>query len=226
LTHQKPLQPQDLQAAWTSGSQQLTAADRYKLSLLHRPGSQGPPASVTFKDFSNDKASTKAKKAEIAKNVEHASSLPLGYFLGRWKPHGGEGLLVISEQKIISTFWRKDDDGKSEKIILEARWSNLDSDSNVEETFGLSKKQTTLAEISKRYEKAQQRYKKDPMDYAVSDPKLSRKAIQTMLPGSYPIMWSYFGGESGEEMIVDKDHMLEIKDDPYGFSVTLYNRVK
>lgn len=57
------LQPQDLQAAWTSGSQQLTAADRYKLSLLHQPGSQGPPASVTFKDFSNDKASTKAKKA-------------------------------------------------------------------------------------------------------------------------------------------------------------------
>lgn len=57
------LQPQDLQAAWTSGSQQLTAADKYKLSLLHQPGSQGPPASVTFKDFSNDKASTKAKKA-------------------------------------------------------------------------------------------------------------------------------------------------------------------
>jgi hypothetical protein len=57
------LQPQDLQAAWTSGSKQLTAADRYKLSLLHRPGSQGPPVSVTFKDFSDDKASTKAKKA-------------------------------------------------------------------------------------------------------------------------------------------------------------------
>lgn len=47
-----------------------------------------------------------------------------------------------------------------------------------------------------------------------------------MSPGVYRVMWSYFGGESGEEYIVDKDRMLEVKDDPFGFWVTRYNRVK
>lgn len=36
---------------------------RYKLSLLHSPGNQGPTVPVTFKDFSDEKATTKAKKA-------------------------------------------------------------------------------------------------------------------------------------------------------------------
>jgi hypothetical protein len=164
--------------------------------------------------------------AGLVANAGYASSTSLGDFVGKWKAQGGKDSLVISPQKIISTSWHKNDAGKPEKYTGEARWSNLDSDSNEEETFGLSKKQTTLSEISKRYEMRLKRYKKDPSDYGMDDPKISRKAIQAMSPGTYQVMWSYFGGESGEEYIVDKDHMLEIKDDPYGFSVTLYDRVK
>ena len=164
--------------------------------------------------------------AGLAANAVYAASTPLGDFPGTWKAQGGKDFLVISPQKIITTSWRKEDAGKPEKYKREARWSKLDSDSNEEETFGLSKKQTTLSEISKRYEMRLKRYKKDPSDYGMDDPKISRKAIQAMSPGTYQVMWSYFGGESGEEYIVDKDHMLEIKDDPYGFSVTLYDRVK
>jgi hypothetical protein len=168
---------------------------------------------------------TKAKKATKANSVESTSSLTLDDWLGRWRSQDGENSLVISSAKLVSTFRRKDDDGKSSNFTVTAHWRNL-TNSNEEETFGLSKKQVTLDEIAKRYEKALQQYKKDPMDYGVSDPKITRKAMLTMSPGSYQVMWSYFGGESGSEYIVDKDHMLEVKDDPYGFSVTLYNRVK
>lgn len=164
--------------------------------------------------------------AGLVANAVYAASTSLGDFPGTWKAQGGKDLLVISPQKIISTSWRKNDAGKPEKYTGEARWSNLDSDSNEEETFGLSKNQTTLAKIYKRYEMRLKRYKKDPSDYSVGDQKTSLKAIQSMSPGTYRVIWSYFGGESGEEYIVDKDHMLEIKDDPYGFSVTLYDRVK
>lgn len=164
--------------------------------------------------------------AGLVADAGYASSTPLGDFLGKWKAQGGKDLLVISPQKIISTSWHKDDAGKPEKYTGEARWSNLDSDSNEEETFGLSKKKTTLAEISKRHEIVLKRYKKDSSDFSMGDPNSSRKAIQAMSPGTYQVMWSYFGGESGEEYIVDKDHLLKIYDGPYGFSVTLFDRVK
>jgi hypothetical protein len=58
------LQPQDLLQHWQQpGKPGLSAADKYKLSLLHRPGSSQPPPAVSFKDFSSDKADSKAKKA-------------------------------------------------------------------------------------------------------------------------------------------------------------------
>lgn len=183
-----------------------------------QPASQYPTRAVS--------AESKAKQTERATNSGHVPSMPLGDFLGKWETQGGKVLLGISPQKIISTSWRKNDVGRLEKYTGEARWSNFDSDSNEEETFGLSRKKTTRAEISRRYEMALKRYKKTPSDFSISDPKLSQKAIQAMSLGTYQVMWSYFGGESGEEYIVDKDHMLEIKDDPYGFFVTLYNRVK
>ena len=163
-------------------------------------------------------------------SAKHVSSMPLGNFLGSWRSQDREDSLVISSAKMVSTSQRRlfNDVGEflsTEKTTAKARWSNLTS-SNEDETFGLRKTSTTLAEISKRYEMVLKRYKKDPSDFSMGDPKLSRKAIQAMSPGTYQVMWSYFGGESGEEYIVDKDHMLKIKDDPYGFSVTLFDRVK
>lgn len=52
----------------------LLLTHRYKLSLLHRPSNQSPPTSITFKDFSEDKASTKAKKAAASKGFGAASA--------------------------------------------------------------------------------------------------------------------------------------------------------
>jgi hypothetical protein len=52
----------------------LLLACRYKLSLLHRPSNQTPPTSITFKDFSEDKAMTKAKKAAASKGFGAASA--------------------------------------------------------------------------------------------------------------------------------------------------------
>lgn len=51
-----------LEVAW-HGVACVVAVCRYKLSLLHRPGSQTAPPAISFKEFSDDKASTKAKKA-------------------------------------------------------------------------------------------------------------------------------------------------------------------
>lgn len=184
---------------------------------VEQPENQYPVQAVSAK--------SKAMQAEKSTNRQ-MPSIPLGDFLGKWERQGEKGLLGITPQKIIYTSWRKNDDGKLEKYTGETRWSNSDSDWNEEETFGLSRKQTTRAEILRRYEMALKRYKKTPTDFSISDPKLSRNAIQVMPAGTYQVMWSYFGGESGEEYIVDRDRMLAIKDDPYGFSVTLYNRVK
>jgi hypothetical protein len=52
----------------------LLTTHRYKLSLLHRPSNQAPPTSITFKDFSEDKASTKAKKAAASKGFGAATA--------------------------------------------------------------------------------------------------------------------------------------------------------
>lgn len=163
--------------------------------------------------------------AGLVANAGYASSTLPGDFFGKWKAQGSKDSLVISPQKIMSTSWLKGDDGNSESFTATARWSNL-GDSNEDETFGLRKKRTTPTEVFKQYERALKQYRQGRSDFSVSDPKLSRKAIQAMSPGTYQVMWSYFGGESGDESIVDKDHLLKIYDSPYGFSVTLYDRVK
>jgi hypothetical protein len=58
------------------------AAHRYRLSLLQPLGSTQPPPTVTFKDFSPDKASSKAKKAAAGAK---------GFGAGGSKPAGGAG---------------------------------------------------------------------------------------------------------------------------------------
>ncbi|WIA19930.1 hypothetical protein OEZ85_005819 [Tetradesmus obliquus] len=64
------LQPQHLLQHWKTSQQGLSAEDRVKLSLLHRPSSSSSsssssstPPPISFKDFSTSKASSKAKKA-------------------------------------------------------------------------------------------------------------------------------------------------------------------
>ncbi|KAF8063037.1 trappc6b [Scenedesmus sp. PABB004] len=56
------LRPTDLLAHWREQAAPLSAADRAKLSLLHRPGGPPPPA-ATLRDLSAAKAAAKARKA-------------------------------------------------------------------------------------------------------------------------------------------------------------------
>lgn len=161
--------------------------------------------------------------AGLVATAGYAAPPPLGDFLGHWKSQDGKDLMVITPQKIIFTSWRKNDAGKLEKNTWEAPWSNFVSanEAGGDDAFGLLKKQTTLSEIAKGYQMAIKQYKKDPSDFSVSDPKLSRKAIQAVSPGTYQVMWS-----NDDEYIVDKDHLLKIYDGKYGFIVTLFNRIK
>lgn len=161
--------------------------------------------------------------AGLVATAGYAAPSTLGDFLGQWKSQDGKDLMVITPQKITFSSWRKNDAGKLEKNTWEAPWSKLGSatEAGGDDAFGLSKKQITLTEISKGYRMALKQYKKNPSDFSVSDPELSRKAIQAMSPGTYQVMWS-----NDDEYIVDKDRLLKIYDGKYGFIVTLFNRVK
>lgn len=184
-----------------------------------------PPSQYPEQAMPTTTQPKKEKKLAKGAGASQVPSLPFVEWYGTWRSQDGKNSLALSSSKMVSTFLVKEDNGKFRKVTVEARWSNLTA-SNEEETFGLSKKNITPTEIAKRYEKALQYHKKNPTDFGVSDPQLSRKAISAMSHGSYQVMWSYFGGESGSEYIVDKDRILEVKDDPYGFTVTLYDRIK
>lgn len=128
----------------------------------------------------------------------------------------------------------KSEDGRSVKKISASgidgmRWTSKSEDDlgDLYEVYGYSKKPSSPADISKRYERALRDYRKDPTDFNVSDPDESRRAINAIAPRIYKVMWSYEGGDCGfEEHVVDGDKMLVVSECKYGFGVRLFKRVR
>ena len=161
--------------------------------------------------------------------ANHASAQIGPQWVGTWKSEDGS-IKRVSASRIVETF---DPEGK--KDMPEAheetlQWTNEPEEKagpEIEGVFGYAKKPLSQRDISKRYEEALRRYRKNPTDFNVSDPVKSRQAIDAIAPGIYKVMWSYGAGDCDfEEHVVDGDKMLVVTECKYGFGVRLFNRVR
>lgn len=144
-------------------------------------------------------------------------------WVGTWRSEDGTATITISPAKMVRSFLEKDADGKTIRKTLEFRWTES-TDPDPDE-FGYGKHPTSPAEISKWYEAAVRQFKKDPTDFAISDPKASRRAIAAISPGVYRVLLSTGVGDcAGWDFILDGERMLEVSECKYGFEVALYAR--
>lgn len=156
-----------------------------------------------------------------------AAARPAGLdpaWFGRWKSQDGERELLISRSKIEFSALRTEDDGRRQRVNYEHRWIDSTEPTPDGSEFGYANRSTSPAAISKRYEAALAAYRRDPSDYAVSEPGPSRAAIAALAPGTYRVMWSFGGGDCGEDYILDRNRLLEVTDCKYQFTVQLFNR--
>jgi hypothetical protein len=144
-------------------------------------------------------------------------------WVGTWKSQDGTTTVTISPAKMVRSFLEKDSHGKMSPKTPEFRWTENGDPEPGE--FGYGRYPTSPAEVLKWYEAAVRQFKKDPADFAISDPKASRQAIAAISPGSYRVLLSTGGGDcEGWDFILDGDRMLEVSECKYGFEVALYNR--
>lgn len=162
--------------------------------------------------------------------VANAAFAQLGpQWFGTWKSQDGNTTMSISESNIDFVVVRPDDRGRPEAFNSARHWTNRSDDAagELEEVFGYAKKRVSPAGISKRYEEALRAYRRNAIDFSVSDPDRSRQAIGVMSPGIYKVMWSYSGGDCGyDEYIIDGDKVLDVDECKYHFKIQLFNRVK
>ena len=146
---------------------------------------------------------------------------------GVWKSASGQESLTISASKIITEFQREDEPGKFRNIKIELKWSdsNDPNPSKDEERFGYSKKRISPSDVAHIFENAVNTLGVGQPDFSVSDPKISRQAIKSISPGVYKIVWTYFGGDCGNnEYILDGDKILEMDQCKYRVGVRLFKR--
>ena len=150
-------------------------------------------------------------------------------WFGTWKSQDDGSSMTISASRMDFVRVRWDEKGHPETFNLIQRWTNRSNDAvgELEDVFGYSKKRVSPSDVSKRYEDALRLYRKDPVDFSVSDPDKSRRAIRTMAPGIYKVLWGYGGGDCGySEYIIDGDRILEVSECKSHYDLRLFDRVR
>jgi hypothetical protein len=162
-----------------------------------------------------------ASSAATAVNASASSASPTvpkslnPVWFGRWMGADGKSEITISAAKLSAQQFQSRN--------YELNWSNATD--TAEGTFNYTGRSTSLAELSQRYENAFAQFQRDPIDYKVSDPVLSRNALSQVMPGNYKIVSGYEGGDCGyHEWLVSGDTLLEVGECKYGFNVLLYRR--
>lgn len=162
--------------------------------------------------------------------VANAAYAQLGpQWSGTWKSDDGKTTMTISGSSIHYAVVRLNENERFETFNSIWHWTNRSDDAAgaLEEAFGYAKKRVSPGDIAKRYEESLRAYRRNPIDFSVSDPDQSRRAIGVMSPGIYKVMWSYSGGDCGyDEYIIDGDKMLDVDECKYHFKIQLFNRVK
>jgi hypothetical protein len=117
--------------------------------------------------------------------------------------------------------------GKAEKFHQMTTWGNTTEPNGNDLDSGYAKSSTSLAEISRAYEASVAMLRRDPSDFSISDPTLSRRFIGRIKPGNYRVVWAYPGGDCRQrDMIIDGDLILSVVSCKYQHTIDLFTRVR
>lgn len=152
-------------------------------------------------------------------------------WLGTWKaPSTDENLTISSD--VIEYFGTRtlEPESPPEEFRFAYKWTDDSSEKagdSVFESFGYMSKSTTRVALSKRYEEALDQFKRDPMDFSVSDATESRRHLGTLPDGRFKVIWAYGGGDCDFfEYVINGDSILAIQECKYGTSIRLFNRIR
>ena len=157
------------------------------------------------------------------KGVQQTSSPALGTeWYGVWKGPLGERREFSAKKLTVSGFRTESETKKREPYKYELPWSK--SNSPDAEGFGYAGKQWTPASLSRGYEEALRGCGKKCVDFSVSEPTATRRALQRLASRTYPVISVFSPADCSPEYILDRDTLLEIVDCHYAFKVTPFVR--
>jgi hypothetical protein len=145
-------------------------------------------------------------------------------WLGKWQSTTDKTTLDITTNKIKRFGMRAD----KTPYTSEFSWVGSEDEWKLKESqFTYTKRITTAADLLKKYEESLAKYNRDPSDFRVSDPKVTREAIRSLSAGNYKVLRGYSGGDCGVyDWIVDKDQLLAVTLCNYRHEVQLFKRIK
>ena len=171
-------------------------------------------------NFSNSQGKQAQKGATKA---QPASALGAEWY-GVWKGPEGKRLEFSATKLTVSGFRVDPDDPKKKKQPYKGELPWLKSNSPDAEGFGYSGKKWTPASLSRAYEDALRGCGTKCVDFSVSEPTSTRRAIQQLASRTYLAVSEFGPADCGSEYILDRDTLLEIVDCHYAFKVTPFVR--
>lgn len=157
--------------------------------------------------------------------ADPSSSGPHPNWHGTWQGTKPDSKMVITAAG-VEIFDVHKRDGKTEKYRYMAPWGTKNPSGNGEES-GYAKSSVSRAEILRAYEASVVQFRRDPSDFGISDPGLSRRFIGQIKPGNYRVVWADLGGDCGQrDMIVDDDLILSVSTCKYQHVIDLFTRVR
>ena len=144
---------------------------------------------------------------------------------GTWQGANPDSKMVITAAG-VEIFDAHKRDGKTERYHAIAPWGTKNPSGNGEES-GYAKSSVSRAEILRTYEASVVQFRRNPTDFGISDPGLSRQFIGRIKPGNYRVVWADLGGDCGQrDMIVDDDLILSVSTCKYQHVIDLFTRVR
>ena len=238
--HQTPSRQRGT-SAWALVGSLLIVAGMAGLGVaLIKPGSQTPSiatvapaapvatgsAAAAAPTPADTKPAATSAASTSATNANAPSSGPHPNWHGTWQSTKPDSKLVISAAG-VEIFHARENNGKVEKFQQMARWSNANEPNGNDEASGYAKSSVSLTEISRAYEASVTLFQRDPSDFGISDPTLSRRFIGRIKPGNYRVVWADLGGDcGGQDMIIDDDLILSVATCKYQHTIELFTRVR
>lgn len=169
---------------------------------------------------------TAALKAPANAAMPAPTTGPHPNWHGSWQGETPGSRLVIGPAGVDRTFVRKDE-GKNRTHTERCKWTLQASSSGDACRSGYAKSSKAATAIQAEYESSVEAFRRDPVDFSISDPVRSRAALRSVRPGNYRVLWTEGGGDCGRnEMIIDDDTVLDVMQCRYGHQVERFTRVR
>ncbi len=195
---------------------------RTSLTPISAPANSAAAAAVVINASPQVVASASVPTVEIAKPA--SISAPHPNWHGTWQGTKPDSKMVISAAG-VEIFDVVENDGKAEKFHEMTAWGNAHEPNGNDVESGYAKSSVSLTEILRSYEASVAMFRRDPTDFSISDPTLSRQMIGRITPGNYRVLWAYPGGDCRQRnMIIDGDLILSIVDCKYQHKIDLFTR--